>query len=49
MHPACHVSDIWFELEIVEVLVAQIADYTDCGMAVVISNYVLLILKYSNK
>ena len=49
IHPACHLSDIWFDLEIVKVLIVQIADYTDCGVTVVISSYVLSILKYSNK
>ena len=44
IHPACHLSDIWFHLETVEVLIIQIADYTDCGMSVVISNYVRSIL-----
>ena len=44
IHPACHLSDIWFHLEIVEVLIVQTADYTDCGMSVVISNYVRSIL-----
>ena len=44
IHAACHLSDIWFHLEIVEVLIVQTADYTDCGMSVVISNYVRSIL-----
>ena len=43
-HSACHLSDIWFYLEIVEVLIVPIADYTDCGMSVVIGNYVRSIL-----
>ena len=44
IHSACHLSDIWFYLEIVEVLIVPIADYTDCGMSVVIGNYVRSIL-----
>ena len=27
IHPDCHLSDIWYNIEIVEVLIAQIADY----------------------
>ena len=49
IHPACHLSDIWFDLEIVEVLIVQIADYTDCGMIVMICNYTRSNLKCFNK
>ena len=48
-HPACHLSDIRFDLEIVEVLIVQIADYTNCGMIVMICNYTRSNLKCFNK
>ena len=49
IHPAYHLLDIWFDLEIVEVLIVQIADYTDCGIIALISNYIRSILKCFNK
>ena len=49
IHPVCHLSDLLYSIEIVEVLIVQIADYTDCGMEVVKNNYKRSILKNSNK
>ena len=48
-YQASHLSDIWYNIDMVEVSIVQIADYKDCLMTAVISNYVRLILKCSNK
>ena len=46
IHPASHLTDIWYNIEIVEVLIVQIADYVEHWND---SNYVRSILRYSNK